>query len=77
MISYKFAVGDLVHVASDRFSGEVPPGIYTIFRRLPVEANVCHYRVKHVQDSHERAVREDQLTLARPEGTTPSPQAWP
>lgn len=61
MVSYKFAVGDRVQVVVDRYAGDVPSGVYTVSRRLPIEANVCQYRVKHTQDGHERVVRESQL----------------
>ena len=64
IVAYKFAVGDQVRMLTDRFSGDVPTGSYTISRRLPVEANVCQYRVKHVRDGHERAAQESQLVLA-------------
>jgi len=61
MVSHKFAVGDRVRFVGGRYDGDVPPGVYTISRKLPVEANVCQYRVKHAQDGHERVVRESQL----------------
>lgn len=61
MTSHKFAVGDRVQLVVDRNAGDVPRGLYTISRRMPVEANVCQYRVKHVQDGHERVVRETQI----------------
>ncbi len=61
MAAYKFAVGDRVRLNVSRYGGDVPAGVYTISRRLPVEANVCQYRVKHVQDGHERVVRENQV----------------
>ena len=38
MVSHKFAVGDRVELMVDKYAGDVPPGIYTISRRLPVEA---------------------------------------
>jgi hypothetical protein len=61
MTTHKFAVGDRVRLVVSKYAGDVPPGVYTISRKLPVEANVCQYRVKHVQDGHERVVRESQL----------------
>ena len=61
MVSHKFAVGDRVRFVGSRFDGDVPAGIYTITRKLPVEANVCQYRVKHAQDGHERVMRESQI----------------
>jgi len=61
MISHKFDVGERVRLVIDKYSGDVPPGIYTISRRLPVEANICRYRVRHSQDGHERVVQESQM----------------
>lgn len=64
MVSHKFAVGDRVQLIVDKYAGDVPPGIYMISRRLPVEANICQYRVKHTQDGHERVVQESQMVAA-------------
>ena len=61
MATHKFAVGDRVRVIVSKYAGDVPAGVYTISRKLPVEANVRQYRVKHAEDGHERVVREDQL----------------
>ena len=61
MITHKFAIGDRVRLAISKYAGEVPAGIYAISRKLPVEANICQYRVKHVQDGHERVVQESQI----------------
>ncbi len=41
MTTHKFSVGDRVRLVVSKYSGDVPPGIYTISRQLPVEANVC------------------------------------
>ena len=61
MTTHKFAVGDRVRLAVSKYAGDVPPGVYAISRQLPVEANVCQYRVKHLQDGHERVVQESQI----------------
>ena len=66
MVSHKYAVGDRVTLLIDKYSGDVPPGIYTISRRLPVEANICRYRVRHAQDGHERVVQESQMMSGSP-----------
>jgi hypothetical protein len=63
MVSHKFAVGDRVRFVGGKFDGDVPAGVYTILRKLPIEANVCQYRVKHAQDGHERVMRESQIVL--------------
>jgi hypothetical protein len=67
MPTHKFAIGDRVRLVVSKYAGDVPPGVYTISRQLPVEANVCQYRVKHVQDGHERVVRESQLVGPGPD----------
>lgn len=61
MISHKFAVGDRVRFVGSRFDGDVPAGVYTVVRRLPVEGNLCQYRVRHAEDGHERVMRENQI----------------
>ena len=58
---HKFAVGQKVEFLRGRNDLHVPPGIYTIVRQLPIEANDCQYRVKSAHDGHERVMRESQL----------------
>lgn len=58
---HKFAVGEKVEFLPGRNELHVPAGLYTIVRHLPVEANDCQYRVKHVHDGHERVMRESQF----------------
>jgi hypothetical protein len=62
MSAHKFAVGQTVRVAPDRFQGGGRPGNFKIVRLLPETASVFQYRVKSQLDGHERVVREDQLT---------------
>ena len=61
MTTHKYAVGERVRLAIGKYSGDASPGPYTISRQLPVEANVCQYRIRHVQDGHERVVQESQI----------------
>jgi hypothetical protein len=61
MSRHKYAIGDRVRLAISKYAGDVPPGTYTISRQLPAEANVYQYRVRHLQDGHERVVRENQI----------------
>jgi len=61
MVRHKFAVGQKVEFLPARNELHVPPGVYTIVRQLPVEANDCQYRVKNARDGHERIMRESQL----------------
>ena len=60
-VRHKFAVGEKVEFLPGRNDLHVPPGLYTIVRQLPVEANDCQYRVKNVRDGHERVMRESQF----------------
>jgi hypothetical protein len=69
MAQHRFKVGQKVHLIPNRLERHVPAGVYTIQRLLPVEGRDVNYRVKHVQDSHERVVSEAQLRPA--EALTP------
>src|SRR5271166_5105654 len=70
MVSHKFAVGDRVRLTLERHAESSPWDIHTISRRLPAEANVCHYRVKRVGDGQERTVSEPQMVAVKAEGRT-------
>jgi hypothetical protein len=59
MIGHKYNVGDRVRLLHGPLDGEVPEGVYTVSRKLPVEGAVCQYRVQHDSDKHERVVREE------------------
>ncbi len=61
MSVHKFSAGDRVSFLPGRFDTNVRPGIYTIVRTLPVASQGCQYRVKNVQDDHERVIDEAQL----------------
>jgi hypothetical protein len=62
MSRHKYAIGDRVRLAIMKYAGEAPPGVYAISRQLPIEANVCQYRVRHLEDGHERVVQEHQIS---------------
>ena len=64
MAHHKFKVGQTVHLIPNRLERHVPGGAYTVQRLLPVEGRDVQYRVKNVQDGHERVVNEAQLTTA-------------
>ncbi len=64
MVGHKFKVGDRVRFLHGPLDGEVPQGVYTISRKLPVEGAVCQYRVRHDGDNHERVVREELIAPA-------------
>lgn len=65
MASHKFIVGQEVEFLRGRADFHVPPGIYTVVRQLPIEANDCQYQVKNARDGHQRVVRESQLAGVR------------
>lgn len=64
MSSHKFTIGQDVELLRGRGDFHIPPGIYTVVRQLPAEANDCQYRVKSLHDGHQRVVRESQLVRA-------------
>lgn len=61
MVSHQFRVGDRVRLTLDRSAESSPRDVHTVSRLLPVEAKVCHYRVKRVGDGQERTVSESQM----------------
>ena len=58
---HSFAVGQRVDFAPGKFDGTAQRGTYTVVRQLPNDGSDREYRVKHIQDGHERVVRESQL----------------
>ncbi len=61
MPAHSFAVGQRVELVPGRLDGNVPRGTYTVQRQLPNDGADREYRVRSVQDGHERVVRESQL----------------
>jgi hypothetical protein len=64
MATHKFAAGDHVTFLPGQFDSNVTRGVYTIVRVLPVTDRGCQYRVKNVEDRHERVIDEVQLCRA-------------
>jgi len=62
---HRFKVGETVHLVPNRLERHVPGGAYTIQRQLPDEGRDLQYRVRNVQDGHERVVTEAQLRPAQ------------
>jgi hypothetical protein len=58
---HRFKVGQTVNLIPNRLERHVPGGAYTVQRLLPDEGRDLQYRVKNVQDGHERVVNEAQL----------------
>lgn len=63
-LTHKFTAGDRVAFVPTPSDANVRHGIYTVVRALPVAGRGCQYRVKHVQDTHERVLDEAQLRPA-------------
>ncbi len=61
MTRHKFAAGQQVEFLPGSLDLNIPTGTYTIVKPLPIEANLCRYRVKNLRDGHERVVVESQL----------------
>jgi hypothetical protein len=58
MPAHKFQVGEIVYVSP---SGSVPRGSYEVIKQLPEINGEFQYRIKSVNEQHERVVRESQL----------------
>jgi hypothetical protein len=64
MSAHKFAAGDRVTYIPGSLDNNVRRGTYTVVRPLPIAGQGNQYRVKHLQDAHERIINEAQLTHA-------------
>jgi hypothetical protein len=60
MLSRKFHVGQLVQLAPT-ISRNVPGGSYEITKKLPESRGEFEYRIKSMNEPHERVVRESEL----------------
>jgi hypothetical protein len=60
MPTYKFQIGQTVFLAPAR-SQNVPGGAYIVTKKLPENNGELEYRVKSVNEPHERVVRESEL----------------
>jgi hypothetical protein len=58
MPAHKFQVGEIVRVLPGR---SVPGGSYQVIKQLPEINGEFQYRIKSVNEPHERVVRENQL----------------
>jgi hypothetical protein len=63
MPSHKFEVGDVVTLRPV-VSLNVPGGTYQVTRQLPENRGEFEYRIKNLEEAHERVVRESELTRA-------------
>jgi hypothetical protein len=60
MPTYKFQIGQTVFLDPAR-SQNIPGGAYIITKKLPENNGEFEYRVKSVNEPHERVVRESEL----------------
>jgi len=68
-MSHKFKVGQIVTMRADA-KRNVPGGMYEISKQLPGEGYEPEYRIKSINELHERVARENDLT-------TPQSSSWP
>jgi hypothetical protein len=58
MPAHKFQVGEIVHVSPSR---NVPGGSYEIIKQLPERGGEFEYRIKSMNEPHQRVARESEL----------------
>jgi hypothetical protein len=63
MPSHKFHVGESV-ILRPAISRNVPGGVYEVTKQLPHDGREFEYRIKSVNEEHERVAREGELTKA-------------
>ena len=61
----KFGTGDRVSFVPGKYDNNVTRGVYTVVRAMPATGQGIQYRVKSLQDSHERVIDEAQLASVR------------
>ena len=61
MDAHKFKVGQTVSFTSGPFGRGSTDAIYTVTQLLPPEGDDRQYRIKNVDEPHERVVKESQL----------------
>jgi hypothetical protein len=54
---HKFKIGQLV----DYIGRQRAAGVYTVTARLPSEDDDCRYRIKNINETHERVAKESEL----------------
>jgi hypothetical protein len=59
-MDHKFKIGQRVNY----FSRERASGVYVITHLLPSEGDAFQYRIKNVNEPHERVVKEHELDSA-------------
>jgi len=61
MAPHKFKIGEIVTIRS-ALSRDVPGGVYKVTKQLPHNGYEFEYRIKSVNEPHERVARESELT---------------
>jgi hypothetical protein len=61
MASHKFKIGEIVTIRA-AFRRIVPGGVYEVTKQLPHNGHEFEYRIKSVNEPHERVARESELT---------------
>jgi hypothetical protein len=64
MQDHKFKIGDTVRFVRRNLPGRVAGGVYEVTRAMPFDGVEVSYRIKAGHESHERAVREDEIERA-------------
>ena len=61
MASHKFKIGEIVTIRP-ALSRNVPGGLYEVTKQLPHNGREFEYRIKSVNEPHERVAGESELT---------------
>ena len=61
MASHKFKIGEIVTIRP-ALSRNVPGGVYEVTKQLPHNGREFEYRIKSVNEPHERVAGESELT---------------
>ena len=64
MSAHLYSIGQTVRLVSGRFLDHTGGGTYEVTRLLPHAEGELSYRIKSLNENHERAVRESQIELA-------------
>ena len=62
-MTHKFNVGETVTMRSAA-SRNVPGGVYEVTKQLPERDGEFEYRIKSINEPHERVAQESELTRA-------------
>jgi len=60
MPNHKFHIGEIVELAPS-VTRNAPRGVYVVTKPLPESAGEYEYRIKSINEPHERVARESEL----------------